>query len=129
MVGTSFGWDSAPRPAVLNESPDCDTNDVFGEHLTTAFTDATGIIDARFASEISQKNNFLTAKVDPSLRVSNWAGMLVTRRITVRASTRMMQYVWLNVPDLLPIFCQVEKNDGVTKWLAPEGLVGTHVAG
>ena len=34
-----------------------------------------------------------------------------------------------NLPNLLPIFCQVEKNDGVTKWLAPEGLVGTHVAG
>ena len=31
--------------------------------------------------------------------------------------------------NLLSIFCQVEKNDGVTKWLAPEGLVGTDVAG
>ena len=27
------------------------------------------------------------------------------------------------------IFCHVETNDGVTKWLAPEGLVGTLVAG
>ena len=53
----------------------------------------------------------------------------MTRRITVRASARIMQYVWCTLPNLLPLFCQVETNDGATKWLAPEGLVGTHVAG
>ena len=35
-----------------------DTNDVFGEHVTTAFTGATRIIGARFASEISPKITF-----------------------------------------------------------------------
>ena len=44
---------------MLNESPDCDTNDVFGEHVTTAFTGATHIIDARFAREISPKITFV----------------------------------------------------------------------
>ena len=114
---------------MLNESPDGETNDIFGEHLTTAFTGATCIIDARFASEILPKNIFLAAKVDSCLRVSIWAGMLVTKRIAVRVSIRMMQYVWRSLPNLLPIFCQVEKNDGVTNWPAPEGLVGTHVTG
>ena len=38
-----------------NELSDGETNDVFGEHVTTAFTGATRIIDARFASEISPK--------------------------------------------------------------------------
>ena len=33
---------------------------------------------------------------------------------------------WCN---LLPIFCHLKKNDVVTKWLAPAGLVGTNVAG
>ena len=83
-----------------NESPHDDTNDVFGERVTSAFTGATGIIDARFASEIHiAKNNFLTTKVDSCLRVSIWAGKLVTRRITVGACTRMMQYVglWRNL--------------------------------
>ena len=37
-------------PSVPNELPDGDTNDVFGEHVATAFTSATRIIDARFAS-------------------------------------------------------------------------------
>ena len=41
-----------------NELPDDDPNYVFGEHVTTAFTGAKYIIDARFASEISQKNLF-----------------------------------------------------------------------
>ena len=41
-----------------NESKDGNTNDVFGEHLTTAFTGPTGIIDARFAIEISAKITF-----------------------------------------------------------------------
>ena len=31
--------------------------------------------------------------------------------------------------NLLTIFCQVKKFDGVTKWLASAGLVGTNVAG
>ena len=38
-----------------NELPDGETNDVFGEQVATAFTGATCIIDARFASEISLK--------------------------------------------------------------------------
>ena len=31
--------------------------------------------------------------------------------------------------NLLTIFCQVKQIDGVTKWLASAGLVGTNVAG
>ena len=66
---------------MLNESPDCLTDDVFVENLTTAFTGATRIIDARFAS------------------------------------------------DLLPFVCQVGKMMALQNaWLAPEGLIGTHVA-
>ena len=38
----------------------------------------------------------------------------------------MYGVIWCN---LLPIFCLVKKNDGVTKWLASAGLVGTNVAG
>ena len=38
----------------------------------------------------------------------------------------MYGVIWCN---LLPDFCQVKTNDGVTKWLAPAGLVRTHVAG
>ena len=77
-----------------NESKYGNTNDVFGEHVPTALNGATRIIDARFASEISQTNNFLTTKVDSCLRISIWAGQLVTRRVAVRACTRIMQYVW-----------------------------------
>ena len=54
---TGVGWDKfwlGQCPSVSNESPD----DVFGEHVTTAFTGATRIIDARFASEISPKITF-----------------------------------------------------------------------
>ena len=70
-------------------------NYVFREHVTTAFTGATRFIDARFSSVISPKNNFLTTKLDSCLRVSIWAGKLVTRRITVKACrpTRVMLYV------------------------------------
>ena len=52
---TEVGWDKfwlGQCSSVLNESPGCDTNDVFGEHVTTAFTGATRIIDVRFASVI-----------------------------------------------------------------------------
>ena len=52
---TGVGWDKfwlGPCPSVPNESKDGNTNDVFGEHVPTAFTGATRIIDARFASEI-----------------------------------------------------------------------------
>ena len=56
----------------------------------TTFTGATCIIDARFASEISPKNNFLTTKVDSCFRVSISAGKLVTRFVAVRACTKMM---------------------------------------
>ena len=35
----------------------------------------------------------------------------------------------VNRCNLLPIFCQLKINDGVTKWLAQAGLVGTNVAG
>ena len=41
-----WGW-LGQCPSALNESPDCDTNDVFGEHVTTALTGATRMIDAR----------------------------------------------------------------------------------
>ena len=41
-----------------NESPDGDINNVFGEHVTTAFTGDTRNSDARFASEISPKITF-----------------------------------------------------------------------
>ena len=41
--------------SVPNESPDEETNDVFGERVTTALTGATRIIDVRFASVISPK--------------------------------------------------------------------------
>ena len=75
------------------------------------------------------KNNFLTTKVDSCLRVSIWAGKLVTMRTTVRACTRMMQYVWRNLMQFATDFMSSEKNDDVTKWLAPAGLVGTNVAG
>ena len=55
---TVVGWDKfwlGQCPSVRNESPHGDTNDVSGERLTTAFTGATRIIDARFASEIWPK--------------------------------------------------------------------------
>ena len=41
-----------------NESPDGETKYVFGEQVTTAFTGATCIIDARFASETLPKLTF-----------------------------------------------------------------------
>ena len=37
-------------PSVPNESPHDDTSGVFGERVTTAFSGATRIIDARVAS-------------------------------------------------------------------------------
>ena len=64
--------------------------------MTTTFIGSTRIIDVRFASVISPKNNCFTTKVDSCLRVSIWAGKLVTRRIMLRACTRVMQYVWCN---------------------------------
>ena len=88
---TGVGWDKfwlGQCPSVRNESPDGETNYVFGEQVTTAFTGATCIIDARFASLISPKLTFFYKKVDSSLRVPFWAGKLVTRRIIV------MAYVW-----------------------------------
>ena len=39
-------------PLVPKESPDGETNDVFGEYVTTAFTSATRIIYVRLASVI-----------------------------------------------------------------------------
>ena len=39
-----WGW-LGQGPSWPNESPDGETNDVFGEHVTTAFTGATRIID------------------------------------------------------------------------------------
>ena len=45
-----------------NELPDGETNYVFGEQVTTAFTGATYIIDARFASEISQQQKLFDNK-------------------------------------------------------------------
>ena len=62
VVGeTGVGWDKfwlGQCPSGPNESPDGETNDDFGEQGTTAFTGATRIIDARFASVISPKITF-----------------------------------------------------------------------
>ena len=58
---TGVGWGKfwlGQCPSVPNELPDGETNYVFGEQVTTAFTGATCIIDARFASEISPKITF-----------------------------------------------------------------------
>ena len=58
---TGVGWDKfwlGKCPSVPNESKDGNTNDVFGEHVTTAFTGATRIIDACFASVLSPKITF-----------------------------------------------------------------------
>ena len=55
---TGVGWDkfwSGQCPSVPNESPDGDTNVVFGKNVTMAFTGATRIVDTRFASEMSPK--------------------------------------------------------------------------
>ena len=49
VVGeTGVGWDKfwlGQCTSVQNESPDCDTNYVFGQHVPTAFTGATRIIE------------------------------------------------------------------------------------
>ena len=58
---TGVGWGKfwlGQCPSVPNELPDGETNYVFGEQVTTAFTGATCIIDARFESEISPKITF-----------------------------------------------------------------------
>ena len=58
---TGVGWDKfwlGQCPSGPNESPDGETNDVFGDHVTTGFTGATRIIDVRFASVISTKITF-----------------------------------------------------------------------
>ena len=55
---TGVGWDNfllGQCSSVPNELPDDEINDVFKEHVTTASTGATRLIDARFASEISPK--------------------------------------------------------------------------
>ena len=51
----------------------------------------------------------------------------MTRRTTVRAW--MKQYVWRDLMQFATELLSSEKNDGVTKLLAPAGLVRTHVAG
>ena len=81
-----------------NESPDGDTNDFFSEstlprpslllHALLAY-----VLRVKYRKQIT----FLTTIVDSCLRVSIRAGKLVTRRTTVRAFTRMMQCVWLNL--------------------------------
>ena len=58
---TGVGWGKfwlGQCPSVPNELPDGETNYVFGEQVTTAFTGATCIIDAHFASKISPKITF-----------------------------------------------------------------------
>ena len=58
---TGIGWDKfwlGQCLSVPNESPDGETNDVLGEHVTTAFAGATRIIDVLFASVISPKITF-----------------------------------------------------------------------
>ena len=62
---TGVGWDKfwlGQCPSGPNESPDGETNDVFGEHVTTAFNGATRNIDIRFGSVISPKITFLQQK-------------------------------------------------------------------
>ena len=58
---TGVGWGKfwlGQCPSVPNELPDGETNYVFGEQGTTAFTGSTRIIDAHFTSEISPKITF-----------------------------------------------------------------------
>ena len=58
---TGVGWGKfwlGQCPSVPNELPDGETNYVFGEQGTPAFTGSTRIIDAHFASEISPKITF-----------------------------------------------------------------------
>ena len=58
---TGVGWDKfwlGQCPSVPNELPDGETNYVLRELVTMAFTCATRIIDACFASEISPKITF-----------------------------------------------------------------------
>ena len=58
---TGVGWDTfwlGQCPSVPNESPDGETNDVFGGYVTTTFTGATCIIEERLESEISPKITF-----------------------------------------------------------------------
>ena len=58
---TGVGWGKfwlGQCPLVPNDLPDGETNYVFGEQVTTAFTGSTRIIDAHFASEISPKITF-----------------------------------------------------------------------
>ena len=86
MVGTRFGWDSAPQ------LPYGETNDVFGEHVTTAFTGATRIIhfiDVRFASVISPKLLFDNRSRFPSSCFDlGWKASY-----KAHFGTRVMQYV------------------------------------
>ena len=88
MVGTRFGWDSAPQ------LPYGETNDVFGEHVTTAFTGATRIvhfIDVRFASVISPKLLFDNRSRFPSSCFDlGWKASY-----KAHFGTRVMQYVGL----------------------------------
>ena len=58
---TGVGWGKfwlGQCSSVPNELPDGETNYVFGEQGTTAFTGSTRIIDAHFESEISLKITF-----------------------------------------------------------------------
>ena len=58
---TGVGWGKfwlGQCPSVPNELPDGETNYVFGEQVTMAFTGATRIIEVRLASEISPKITF-----------------------------------------------------------------------
>ena len=63
MIGeTGVGCDKfwlGQCPSVPNKSPYGDTspNDVFGEHVTTAYIGAKSIIDVSVGSEISPKRN------------------------------------------------------------------------
>ena len=58
---TGVGWGKfwlGQCHSVTNELPHGETNYVFGEQVTTAFTGSNRIIDAHFASEISPKITF-----------------------------------------------------------------------
>ena len=56
-MGRKFWLGQCPR-SLPPESPDDNTNDVFGKHVTTAFTGPTRIIGSHFVSEIAPKITF-----------------------------------------------------------------------
>ena len=96
MVGTRFGWDSAPQ------LPNGETNDVFGEHVATAFTGATRIIhfiDVRFASLISP-TYLLFLWLFPSCRVAGMTDDLSSPHRPVRLLARSQSSTFSDLVDM-----------------------------